>query len=345
MERRSTLRAALPGALLLTLVCAYTANLGRCQDSASPARANRAALPAWAYPALPPAQAAAAEQARSAALLDRAPLHVPGSSRTYSMAYIMDRFTVPDWFPGDHPPMPGPVRQGKKPDAYACGYCHLPNGLGRPENESLAGLPKAYLLEQIQDFKDGSRHSSEPRMDSVTHMIQAARAITPQEAEAAAEYFSRLKLTPWIRVVETATVPRTHLSGGMLVADAQGTEPIGPRIIEVAENNRQTLLRNPRSGFIAYVPPGSVAKGKTLVSTGENGKTIPCAICHGQQLHGMGNVPGIAGRSPSQMARQLIDIRDGARRGAGTALMKMPVAKLSNADILAITAYLASLKP
>ncbi len=280
-----------------------------------------------------------------AAASDTAPRHVPGSARTYTTAYIADRFTVPDWFPDGHPLMPKPVRQGRRPDAFACAYCHLPNGLGRPENQSIAGLPKAYIIEQLNDFRQGSRRSSEARMTSINHMILVAKAVTQAEIETAADYFSRLKPTKWIRVVETDTVPKTHIAGGMLIADAVGTEPIGSRIIEVPEDYEQAELRNPNSGFIAYVPKGSLKRGAALVRTGGDGETIACAICHGPNLRGMGNIPGIAGRSPSQMARQLIDFRDGARNGPGAALMKLPVSKLTYDDIVAITAFLASLQP
>ena len=87
---------------------------------------------------------------------------------------------------------------------------------------------------------------------------------------------------------------------------------------------------------------GAVAKGKTLVTTGGGGKTLACAICHGEDLSGIGPIPGIAGRSPSYIARQLYDIQQGARHGGITDLMKPVVAKLSAADILDITAYVAS---
>jgi cytochrome c553 len=308
--------------------------------------ARASALPLWAYPVLPPPpRPAGTPGPRPTAAPDETPRNVPGSSQTYTKAYIADAFTVPDWFPDEHPPMPAPVRQGKRPDARACGYCHLPNGLGRPENQSIAGLPKAYIIGQLKDFRDGSRHSSESRMDSVNHMILAAKAVTPDEVEAAADYFSQLKLTKWIRVVETDTVPRTRVAGGMLVAGADGTEPIGSRIIEVPEDYEQTELRNPRSGFIAYVPKGSLKAGEALVKTGGDGKTIACTACHGPNLQGLSDIPGIAGRSPSQMTRQLIDFRNGARNGPGAAMMKLPVSKLTDDDIVAITAYLASLEP
>ena len=73
-------------------------------------------------------------------------------------------------------------------------------------------------------------------------------------------------------------------------------------------------LRDPHSGFIAYVPRGSVAKGAALASSGGK-QTLPCTICHGTDLNGLGPVPGIAGRSPSYIVRQFWDIRQGSRKG------------------------------
>jgi cytochrome c553 len=259
-------------------------------------------------------------------------------------AQISDLFVVPDWFPDAHPKMPAIVAEGRKPEIGACGHCHLPTGYGRPENESIAGLPTAYILEQLNDFKNDLRHSSEPRMGSVALMVKYSKDLTPEEAKVAADYFASIKQGKWIRVVEADTVPKTHPSGGMLVAD-EGTEPIGERVIEVAEDYEQFELRNTTSGFVAYVPKGALKAGEALVKSGGNGKTMACTMCHGPNLKGVGNIPSIAGRSPSQMTRQLIDFQTGARNGAMGQMMKMPVAKLTNADIVDITGYLASLEP
>ena len=293
------------------------------------------ALPLWAYPVSP----------GSAPTTDQTPRHVPGSSKTYTNAQIKDLFVVPDWFPEDHPKMPDPVGVGRKPAVFACGYCHLPNGLGRPENQSIAGLPKEYILQQVKDFAAGTRHSSAPDLASAVHMVNVSKAVTPEEMAVAADYFSGLKLTKWIRVVETDTVPKTKIVGMMLVAEASGTEPIGSRVIEVSEDYEQTELRSDRSGFIAYVPKGSLKAGEALVKTGGDGKTMACGMCHGADLKGMANVPGIAGRSPSQMARALIDFRTGARNAQQSAMMKMTAAKLTDDDVVSITGYLASLEP
>jgi cytochrome c553 len=272
--------------------------------------------------------------------------HVLGSTVGYSQQSIKNLFAVPDWFPDSHAAMPDVVAHGRRPAVRACAYCHLPNGLGRPENASLAGLPKDYMIEQMEEFKSGLRKSSEPQMVPASLMVEISKAATPEEMRIGAAYFAAMKPTRWIRVVEAAEVPKTHVAGFMLApVEGGGVEPIGERVVEMPENLEQTELRNAKSGFVAYVPPGSLKRGEALVKTGGEGKTMACTICHGPDLHGVGNVPSIAGRSPSQMTRQIMDFQSGARNGANAVMMKAPVAKLTEGDIVAITGYLSSLNP
>jgi cytochrome c553 len=293
-------------------------------------------LPIWAYPG----------HFSSAPVTGTEVEHLPGSKASYTKAEINQIFVVPDWYPDGHPPMPEVVAHGRKPDVYSCGHCHLPNGQGRPENASVAGLPAEYIIQQMADFKNGLRKASDPEMLSVTHMVSLAKSTSDDDVKAAAAYFSSIPLKPWIRVVEVDQVPKTKPEGGMMVViDGGGSEPIGDRVIEVSENLERTELRDPTSGFIAYVPKGSLEKGKLLVTTGDNGKTMACTMCHGPNLKGTGNIPSIAGRSPSQMTRQIIDFQIGTRNGSMAPMMKGVVAKLSIADIVAITGYLASQAP
>ena len=300
--------------------------------------------PAWAY-AIAPAPPAGAAPAGKAAP-DTSQKQLPGSSLSFTRAQISNAFGPADWFPGDHPSMPDVVAHGRQPDVRACSLCHYPNGKGRPENAGVAGLPVAYFLQQMNDFRSGERKSAEPRKANTNTMIAIAKGMTPEELKAAAEYFGSMKWTPWIRVVETATVPKTRLAGGMyLTEEGNEKEPLGQRIIETPEKAEDTeVLRNPRSGFIAYVPMGSIKKGEALVTTGA-GKTTQCAVCHGADLKGLGPVPGIAVRSPSYLVRQMYDMQQGARNGQWTSLMKPVVAKLTNDDMLAIVAYTASRMP
>jgi len=270
--------------------------------------------------------------------------HVPGSQAVFTVPQTQDLFNPPDWHRATHPPMPDIVSHGRKPDLYACGYCHLPNGLGRPENSSLAGLPADYIARQIADYRSGARKSSEPKFKPASNMVERECKATDQEVAVAAKYFSQLPSKRWIRIVETNTVPKTHVAGWMLVADTPAaTEPIGQRIIEMPEDLERTELRDDTSGFVAYVPQGSLKKGKSLSAIRSGGKS-PCSECHGPGLRG-GNAPPIAGRSPSYIVRQLFDMQTGARAGAFSKQMREQVANLSLDDMIAIAAFVSSLKP
>ena len=302
----------------------------------TPARSEEGP-PAWAYPVNPPDFKLPPD--------DGTLRRVPGSDAAFTLTQLRDRFFAPDWHPGDHAPMPEIVSRGRKPDVFACGFCHRADGPGGPENSNLAGLPAVYIVQQMRDFKSGARQTSVPQRN-VDLMISLSRAASDAEVEAAAAYFSARKPKAIIRVVETDTVPKTYVTGWHLAAMKTGEkEPIGPRIIEVPEDLEQFVSRDARSRFIAYVPPGSIQKGQALVASGGAGKTVQCGICHGADLKGLGPIPGIAGRSPSYIVRQLYDFGLGARAGIGSALMKPTVEKLTIEDMVWLASYVASLTP
>jgi cytochrome c553 len=177
-------------------------------------------------------------------------------------------------------------------------------------------------------------------------MLAIAKASTPEEDRAAGEYFASFAYKKWIRVVEAATVAKMQVAGAVFVpVEGGGTESIGGRILETPEDVGRAELRDSSIGFIAYVPPGSITKGQALVTTGGNGRTVACGMCHGADLKGLGPVPPLAGRSPSYTVRQLFDLQHGVRRGAWSPLMKAAVEKLTLDDMVAIAAYTASREP
>ena len=198
-------------------------------------------------------------------------VRVAGSSKEYRAQAIAGNANPPDWFPEEHPEAP---RSVKGPFPNACGSCHLMSGQGHPESADIAGMPAEYLVRQMKYFKSGARQE-EARMGPI------ARAVSDEDVQQAADYFAALTPRSFVRVIETATPPKTYVS-----ADARhrrmlpngGTEPIGRRIIQIPEDPMQTTLRNPHSGFIAYVPPGSVTRGADLVKTGGSRKTVQCEI-------------------------------------------------------------------
>ncbi|PWT80294.1 MAG: cytochrome C [Blastocatellia bacterium] len=311
------------GIIFMLVVTALT-SAGQQPPPAQPGRE-----PSWAFHAINGAVPAE----------DPGPKNLSGSSKSYTPAQIDDLLNPPDWFPDEHPPAPSIVQKGHA-GALACGACHLMSGEGHPESAGMTGFTADYIVRQMTDFKSGARKDA-ARMNAI------AKELSDEEIRQAADWFAKLKPTGWTKVTEAATVPKTFVGQGRMrfVQPGGEMEPIGNRIITVPQDQTKARLRDPHSGFIAYVPVGSIAKGKTLVETGGSGKTIACSTCHGDGLKGLGNVPRLAGLHPIYVARQLYLFKDGSRNGGDAQLMKKPVANLTDDDILALSAYVGSLAP
>src|SRR6266700_1571894 len=267
-------------------------------------------------------------------------VRVPGSAKEYEAAKIAGNANAPDWFPDEHPAAPRAVTGGAG-IRFACGSCHLMSGQGHPEAADIAGMPAEYLIRQMAYYKGGTR-KDDARMGPI------ANATSDEDIRQAAEYFAALKPAGWLNVIETATPPKTFIATAgrhRQLHPGGGTEPIGRRILEIPADPFRTEIRDPHSGFIAYVPPGSIARGEALVKGGGSGKTVQCALCHGEALKGLGEVPRLAGLQPLYVARQLFDMQYGSSAGKAAALMKPVVANLSEDDIIAISSYLGSLPP
>jgi cytochrome c553 len=317
------------GTLLIGLSIALAPATAHAQKGEEP--------PPWAYPVNPPGLKAPAD--------DGAARRVPGSTLTYTLAQVSNPYSAPVWHPGDHPPLPDIVGRGRKP-VWACGYCHRADGSGGPENANITGLSIPYITQQLADFKSGARRSAVQKRGPTINKAILAVAITDAELQSAAAYFASIKPRSNVRIVESASVPKTYITGWHLAAvHGSDKEPIGERIIEVPEDLEQFVSRDARARFTAYVPPGSIKRGEALATTGGNGQTVQCGICHGATLKGLGPIPGFAGRSPSYIVRQLYDFKHGMRAGSASALMKPAVAKLTVSDMVALASYAASLEP
>jgi len=264
-------------------------------------------------------------------------LHVPGSTMSYTHAQLDNG--PPDWFPSDHPVAPRIVAEGHK-RASRCAECHLMTGVGVPATAALGGLPKAYVLEQVAAFRTGERGAD--ALASVQSMTREARNLENSDLQLAADYFSQLKFVSRMRVIETATVPKTHWHFYVRVPNQNGErEPIGERIIETPIDPRLYDLEDARDGYIAYVPPGSVERGAVIAAQGI-GAAQPCESCHGAKLQGVGIIPPLAGRSPTYIARELILFREGRRANPEAAPMREEVSHLTLKDMIDVAAYAAS---
>ena len=200
-----------------------------------------------------------------------------------------------------------------------CAGCHMPDGAGGPDNARIAGASAEYIVQQLKEIASGARTSAMPKRPAYVLKQARTKELTEDEMRVAADFYSNL-------------LPRQNV----VVAESGAQETLTDRILEVAKDDAQ---------FIAYVPPGSVAKGKALTRAPGGNTKLACASCHGVDFHGVDMAPSIAGRSPAYVVRQLWDIKTGARNGAEAEDMKPVVEKLSGRDMLSLAAYLATLKP
>ncbi len=305
---------------LVVITATFTSALARAEGG-----------PVWAYPV--------ADKVQPPARDGNIKARVPDSALTYQLKEIDNLFEPPIWFPEHNVGMPRVVQYGAAPGVRACAACHLSSGQGHPESGHISGLSVEYFKRQIQDYRSGNR------TDKVW-MTAMSQALSDKDVEEAAQWFAKIKPIAWVKVVETDSIPKSYFnrSRKRLPSSEGGSEPLGDRIAEFPQEPERVLLRDPYAGFTAYVPIGSLAKGKELVVQGA-GKTVMCVACHGANLKGAGDVPRIAGVSPLYTVRQMFAFKTGSRKGIHAAQMQPVVANLQEADITAIAAYLGSLAP
>jgi cytochrome c553 len=241
--------------------------------------------------------------------------------------------------------MPDVVAKGRKPNIMSCAFCHTPTGQGRPENSALAGLPEAYIREQLLDYRSGKRKPMGP--DAYlpgVNMQKSAKAMTEQEIDESAKYFAQQKLRRRVYVIESLRIPRAERAA-WIYEEVGGTEDLGDRLLEVTNELARHERRDDRLEYMAYVPPGSINRGKRLVTTGDGGKTQVCATCHLASLKGTDKIPPLAGRSPTYLLRQMLAFRNGSRTNEAAAQMTPVVEKLTLGEMIDVVAYLGSLYP
>ena len=339
-SHRPMLRAAARS--VAALAALSFASVAAHAQSAHDTSAQAFAIPAWAFPSLGSGKAPSATGTDTAA-----PARLPTSRVTFSVGRTRDRYDVADWNPETHPKPPAFVLHGRKPAVMACGFCHLADGRGRPENAMIAGLPAEYFMQQVRDMRTRARHSGSPvPFASALLMQQIADSVTDAELEEAARYFSHVRARRASRVVEADSVPRTMpLNGLSTLLDGNEREPLAGRLIELPLELRRHELHDPMAEYVAYVPRGSLARGRALAMGDPAHGVKGCTSCHGPSLRGVGLIPPLAGRSPSYILRQLVAFRTGARATPASAPMREVASKLSIEEMVAAAAFAGSRKP
>ena len=319
-------------------------------------------LPEWLFPVDPKSLE---KNPKPVKLDDVELLDIPDSDQKFTQARINDPFNAPDWRPKDHGPMPDVVAKGRKPAVMACAYCHTPTGQGRPENSALAGLPEEYIKEQLHDLRSGARKPAGPEVYLPTwNMLKIAKAMTDAEIDESAKYFSQQKLKRRVYVIESLRIPRAERAA-WIYEEVGGTEDLEGRLLEVTNELVRHERRDDRLEYMAYVPPGSINRGKRLATTGKRPdgpvefdkakrteipaaseeRTQVCATCHGPKLMGTDKIPPIAGRQPTYLLRQLLAFRNKTRTGDAAKQMDPVVEKLTLSEMIDLSAYVGSLYP
>lgn len=92
------------------------------------------------------------------------------------------------------------------------------------------------------------------------------------------------------------------------------------------------------------VSPEVLKLGETLVTQGDAVRQIPaCASCHGSTLTGMEPaIPGLLGLRPNYVSAQLGAWRYGTRTAKSPDCMQVVAAHLTETDVTAVAAYLAT---
>ena len=161
-------------------------------------------------------------------------------------------------------------------------------------------------------------------------MREAVQHASPAQIAEAAAWFSRQPFTTAVKVVESAAVPATAPMGYILAVRTGPAESIAGRIIEVPDDVHAFERRDPRSTFTAWVPPGSIARGRAVAA--QQG----CMECHAELMDGWG-----PGRSPSYILRQLLAFKSRARSGASAEPMQAVVDALQMDQMVAVAAWMA----
>jgi cytochrome c553 len=302
--------------------------------------AENSGFPEWAFP-----------------LCDRSPpaierdntraLSVEGSKVHFTAAELAHAWIAPDWFPQEHAKLPLVVAVSHSDKKIACGYCHLPDGSGRPENAKVSGLPAAYIIAQVRGIHTMQRQPAKSGWPPSALMKDAIADLSDKEVAEAAEYFSRQKPKSFVRVVEREFVPQHGVLCGIFIPAEGPLTRLHQAILEMPIDAERFERRDPHSGYIAYVPKGSIERGRALASGGDKGRTQPCAACHGADLRAGPDLEGppLAGRFASYLFRQLYGFQSGARAGDATQPMQSVVVQLTQADMIDLAAYAASLTP
>jgi cytochrome c553 len=191
-------------------------------------------------------------------------------------------------------------------DAVAsCVGCHGDKGNSMaPIFPKLAGQNSKYLAKQLEDFRSHKRKN--PTMEGL------AASLSDENITTIAAYYAAQTI--------------------------QAPIPFDEDEDEDDEEPNQSNLSSAQEALLT--------KGKRLYQVGDLQAKIPaCNACHGP--NGLGNAlagfPALKNQHSTYLASSLKQYREAIRSNDGSNMMRMTARRMSNQDIDAVAAYLASL--
>jgi cytochrome c553 len=199
------------------------------------------------------------------------------------------------------------LAQGKT-KAASCSGCH-----GEDGNSSMPGFPKlagqhqAYLLKQLQAFKSGARNSP--------MMAPLALGLDDKSMEEIAAYYAGNKISgnpaPKLPVNDDDDAPAK------------------------TEEQKQAELN------------ALITQGSDLYRNGNLSREVSaCIACHGPYAEGNqpAAYPALHSQHADYLIKTLTDFKTGARTSNRENMMYMIAAKMTEADIKAVSYYISTLK-
>ena len=189
----------------------------------------------------------------------------------------------------------------------------------------------------------GQAQPTERTPDTVEARLRACEPCHGQEGRGTNnDYFPRL-----------AGKPAGYLMN-QLVAFRDGRRRYPP-MNYLLEYQSDSYLQKIAEYFAALRPPPAqqtatdvgaavLARGRSLVTDGDQARGVPaCSGCHGPKLTGMEpGIPGLVGLRKTYISAQLGAFRYGTRTAAKPDCMQLVAASLTESDVTAVAAWLAS---
>ena len=197
-----------------------------------------------------------------------------------------------DRHPTDHPVQMPDVVARMDANLSASQSLSLPEREGTSLRTPASPACPSILQEDDERLPSGARKSAEPRKANTNVMITIAKGHDRRGAAGGRRHFCLMKWTPWIKVVESQTVPKTR-SLGRMASKLEGTPPSRSpdthrRDARTMRSGTETPRRPSRSPFTGIRARRQPRGGKTPSSRpAATARPSACAICRGEGLHGL----------------------------------------------------------